>query len=184
MTTIDVKFPTDETVRIGKDTLRSEEAVEQKWVKFTDLLRADGVTYAMLCKEGSQELREFVKNEIIIPSFKAGVIALLAKDTADVPENMKEARRKARMNVGSKLGKIEKHLRKAEEKEKKAAAAAAGEGEGEGEGAPKASKTDAQRLQKMLDDILAKIGKMEKPAFDAVAVCGHLKAAKGIIPAV
>lgn len=180
MTTIDVKFPTAETIRIGKDTLRSEEAVEQKWVKFTDLLRADGVTYAMLCKDGSEELREFVRNNIIIPSLKAGVVALLTKDIADVPENMKGARRTAQMDVGSKLRKIEKHLRKAEEAEKKAAAA----GEGEGEGAPKASKTDAQRLQKLLDDILAKIGKMEAPTFDAVAVCDHLKKCKGIIPSV
>jgi len=186
MRTIDVKFPTDETVRIGTDTLRSEEAVNRKWVRFTDMLRADGVTSAMLGKEGSQELRDFVRNSIIIPSFKKEIVVLIEKDINDVPENMKEARRKARMQIGSKLGKIEKHLRDAEEAEKKAAAAAAGEGEGAGEtdSTPQTSKTDAQRLQKMLDDILAKIGKMEKPAFDAVAVCNHLKKCKGIIPSV
>ncbi len=182
MTTIDVKFPTAETIRIGADTLRSEEAVEQKWVKFTDLLRADGVTYAMLCKDGSEELREFVRNNIIIPSFKKEIVVLIEKDIADVPENMKEARRKARMNVGSKLRKIEKHLRKAEEKEKKAAAAAAGEGETDS--TPQTPKTDAQRLQRMLDDILAKLTKMEKPPFDVVAVCDHLKKCKKIIPSV
>ena len=183
MSTMTVKFPTVETVRIGADTLRSEEAVERKWVRFTDMLRADGVTSAMLGKEGSQELREFVRNSIIIPSLKVGVIALLTKDINDVPENMREARRKARMQIGSKLGKIEKHLRDAEEAEKKAAAAAAGEGEGE-DGTPKTAKTDAQKLQKLLDDILTKIGKMEEPTFDTVAVCNHLKKCKEIIPAV
>ena len=91
-----VKFPSVETARIGADTLRAESQVAQKWVKFTDLLRADGITSAMLdSKNGSQELRDHVK-----------------------------------------------------------------------------------------DDILAKIGKMEKPAFDAVAVCDHLKKCKGIIPSV
>lgn len=186
MTTMTVKFPTVETVRIGADTLRAEEAVRQKWVKFTDMLRADGVTSAMLSKHGSEELREFVRNNIIIPSFKAGIIALIEKDISEVPEDRKKARRTAQMQIGSKLGKIEKHLRDAEEAEKKAAAAAAGEGEGEAgeDGTPKAPKTDAQRLQRMLDDILAKVAKMEKPAFDVVAVCDHLKAAKSIIPSV
>jgi hypothetical protein len=180
-TAMTVKFPTVETVRIGADTLRSEEAVKQKWVKFTDMLRADGVTSAMLSKHGSEELRDFVRNSIIIPSFKKEIVALIEKDISEVPENMREARRRARMQIGSKLAKIESHLRDAEEKEKKVVESGPVEGE---DGTPKTSKTDAQKLQKLLDDILTKIGKMEEPTFDVVAVCDHLKAAKSIIPSV
>jgi hypothetical protein len=174
MNAMTVKFPSVETVRIGADTLRAEAQVTQKWVKFTDLLRADGITSTMLdSKTGSQELREWVKDKIILPSFKDAELALMAKETKSLEDDKKAQKRFLQQQVGSRLGKIQRHLRAAENP--------AGAGE---DGTPKAPKTDAQRLQKMLDDILAKIGKMEKPAFDAVAVCDHLKKCKGIIPAV
>ena len=174
MSTMTVKFPSVETARIGADTLRAESQVAQKWVKFTDLLRADGVTSGMLdSKNGSQELRDFVKDKIVLPSFKAPELSLMAKETKSLSDTDKAHKRFLQQQVGSRLAKIERHLRDAEK------ASEAGE-----DGTPKAPKTDAQRLQRMLDDILAKIGKMEKPAFDAVAVCDHLKKCKGIIPSV
>jgi hypothetical protein len=174
MTAITVKFPSVETARIGADTLRAESQVTQKWVKFTDLLRADGITSTMLdSKAGSQELRDHVKDKIVLPSFKDAELALMAKETKSLEDDKKAQKRFLQQQIGSRLGKIERHLRDAEK------ATDAGEN-----GTPKAPKTDAQRLQKMLDDILAKIGKMEKPAFDAVAVCDHLKKCKVIIPAV
>lgn len=185
MNAMTVKFPTEETARIGADTLRAESQVVQKWVKFTDLLRADGVTSAMLdSNSGSQELRDHVKTHIVLPSFKATELALMAKDIRDVPESQKKARKTAQQQIGSKLGKIERHLRDAEEAEKKAAAAAAAAAAGETVSTPRTTRTDAQRLQKMLDDILAKLTKMEKPPFDMVAVCNHLKKCKKIIPSV
>ena len=166
-----IKFPSAETARIGADTLRAESQVTQKWIKFTDLLRADGITSAMLdSKTGSQELRDHVKDKIVLPSFKDTELALMAKETKSLEDDKKAQKRFLQQQVGSRLGKIERHLRDAEKASET--------------GTPKAPKTDAQRLQKMLDDILAKIGKMEKPAFDAVAVCDHLKKCKGIIPAV
>jgi hypothetical protein len=172
MTTMTVKFPTEETARIGADTLRAESQVAQKWVKFTDLLRADGVTSAMLdSNSGSQELRDHVKTHIIIPSFKATELALMAKETKSLDEIKKTQKRILQQQVGSRLAKIERHLKEAEK------AADAG-------GTPRTTRTDAQRLQKLLDDILAKLTKIEKPPFDMVAVCDHLKKCKKIIPSV
>jgi len=174
MNAMTVKFPSVETARIGADTLRAESQVTQKWIKFTDLLRADGITSTMLdSKAGSQELRDFVKDKIVLPSFKDAELALMAKETKSLEDDKKAQKRFLQQQVGSRLGKIERHLRDAEKAS-----------ETGGDGTPKTPKTDAQRLQKMLDDILAKIGKMEKPAFDAVAVCDHLKKCKGIIPSV
>jgi hypothetical protein len=177
MNAMTVKFPSVETVRIGADTLRAEAQVTQKWVKFTDLLRADGITSTMLdSKTGSQELREWVKDKIILPSFKDAELALMAKETKSLEDDKKAQKRFLQQQVGSRLGKIQRHLRAAENP--------AGAGEDGTKAGEDGTKTDAQRLQKLLDDILAKIGKMEKPAFDAVAVCDHLKKCKGIIPAV
>ena len=168
-----VKFPSSDTTRIGVDTLRAESHVAQKWVKFTDMLIADGVTYAMLAsKDGSKELREHVKTNIVLPSFKAEELSLMAKETKSLPEEKKAQKRFLQQQIGSKLGKIERHLRDAEAQSSAA------------DGAFGAPKTDAQRIQKMLDDLLNKIGKTENPTYDTVAVCKHLRECKKIVPAV
>jgi len=168
-----VKFPSADTARIGADTLRAESHVAQKWVKFTDMLIADGITSAMLAsKDGSQELREFVKTNIVLPSFRSEELALMAKETKSLPEEKKAQKRFLQQQIGSRLGKIERHLKDAEAQSNEA------------DGTPKASKTDAQRIQKMLDDLLTKVRKIENPSFDTVTVCALLRDCKKIVPAV
>lgn len=105
------------TVKAVIGALQATAAADKKWITATDLLVADGVTSAMLAsKGGDADLREFVKTQIVVASFKAADQALMEKETKSLNDNQKAAKRAVQMKVGAYYARIEGYLRKAEDK--------------------------------------------------------------------
>lgn len=139
------------TVKALIGALQADATAQNRWVKATDSLRADGVTASMLAsKGGDKELREFVKTEIVIASFTAKDQALLDKEAKSLSDEQKGAKRYLQQQVGSKFAKIESHLKKAE---------AAAEAEEAGEAGEKKQASIKARLDK---DLAAWIVRLEK----------------------
>lgn len=149
------------TVKAVIGALQADATAQNRWVKATDALRADGVTSAMLAsKGGDKDLREFVKAEIVVASFTAKDQALLDKKADTLSDEQKTAKRYLQQQVGSKFAKIESHLKKAEAK---AEAEESGEGEGE-----KKSASIKARLDKDLAAWIVRLEKCEASDFKSL----------------
>jgi hypothetical protein len=163
------------------DVIKDESKIKNKWVRVTDSLKADGITSFDLesTKTGENEkLRAQVK-AIIVSTFSATKQNLLLKDTKTLSDSDKVQKKMAQQDIGTYLGLIEKKLRKAEHDARVAAGL-----EDDSTGAQESSKSELQKIQAKLDEVLVKLNKLENAEFDLVETVKLVKVVKGMIPAV
>ena len=153
------------------DVVKAETAGLKKYRALADVYHADGIRAEMLETEkncGNVSLRTDVKLAITFGLTEAEQ-KIIAADVKTLDAVQKTARNDAKDKVEKYLGKIRKYLK---------------DDESDGTGDAKETKTEIQRIQKMLDDALTKIQKLENPAFNVVDVVKLIKTAKGAMPAV
>lgn len=158
-------------LKLTTDVIKGDMQISNKWVKLSDSYRAEGVTATMLATEkqgGSEELRDQVKSAIIA-AFTDSEQRLLATDTKALDDSAKGTKKTLQQRVGSYLDKVRSHISKAEKDE-------------EG-GDARASKTEIQRIHKLLDDAITKLQKLENPAFGVPDAVKKIQAVKGMMPA-
>ncbi len=154
------------------DVVKAETAGLKKYRALADVYHADGIRAAMLETEkngGNVGLRSEIKIAITygLTDAEQKIIDADVKTLSDV---QKLARNDAKDKVEKYLGKIRKYLK---------------DDESEGvTGDAQETKTEIQRIQKMLDDALTKIQKLESPAFNVLDVVKLIKTAKGAMPSV
>jgi hypothetical protein len=163
-----------------KDALKAEGATKTKWTKATDLLIAQGITSKLLetRKDGENDkLRTQVK-ALIVTTFDAAKQAVLLKETKSLDTEGKKFKRETTQEIGRYMSLIEGKLKKAE-----AEANPKTKEELEAEAA-ESTKTEMQKIQALLDDVLKKVQKLEAPSFDVAQVVKNVKAIKGSMPSV
>ena len=159
-------------LKLTTDVIKGDMQISNKCVKLADSFRAENVTAAMLETEkkgGSEGLREQVK-AAIVAAFTDGERALLATDTKALSDSDKGTKKTLQQRAGSYLDKVRSHIAKAEKEE-------------EG-GDAQASKTAIQRIHADLDKAIAKLQKLENPAFDVAEAIKRANSIKGMMPAV
>lgn len=105
------------TIKASITALQADSKASKCWVVASDAFHADGVTASMLTgKDADNEVKDFIKANIIVPSFTAKDQALLAKEGKSLSDEQKTTKRYLQQQVGSKLGKIASHLAKLEAK--------------------------------------------------------------------
>jgi len=155
------------------DTVSGDLKIKNKWQALSDSYRGDGVTAAMLetvKKGGDEDLRQQVSAAIVL-AFTEKERKLLAADTKTLSDSDKGNKKTLQQRVGSYLDKIRTHIANAEKIE---------DGE-DGEGS--APKTEVQRIQALLEKVVTKLQKLEKPAFDVTEAVKRVNAIKGMMPA-
>ena len=158
-----------ECIDTGIDTLKSDKANDKKWLRFSDMLRGQGVTSEALTAD--KELRDQIKKQIILPSFTKAEQAIAAKPRTALSDEEKITARYVTTETGTKLGKIIRHVRKAEQDETMT---------DEERGARKVADL-ATRLKKDLTYWIEKIEKAEAVTFSATQMIKHLKDASALI---
>lgn len=136
-----------------------------QWAIASDLLRSEGVTSKSVSAGGAH--REEVKEGIVIPSLSAGKQALLSADIRALNAEQKKARRDIMQEIGSKLGKVVRHLRTSEGLD--------------GERAPRAASTLEATLRKEIEIMIKKVQKAEKVTFSATNMVKHLTEALALV---
>ena len=172
-----------DAIKAGLAYVQSDnKANEDLLPRFVDLMWADGVRTLTLRAKGddgkpcteNDALRGQIKEVVIIPALPKKEQALLAKETKTLSEQDKFFKHKVNTKVGTYLTRFEKHIAKREEDEQIKA----------GLIEPRVAKTENQKLQKQLDEIIGKYQKLEKPAFDVAECVKLLKQVKTLTPAV
>jgi hypothetical protein len=157
--------------QLGKAIL-ADATAKNRWVKAVDLLVSDGVKAAMLkaTKTGENDkLRAQVK-AIIVSTFTKAEQALLAKETKTLKEDDKKEKRRLIQETGRYLSLIEGKL-------------ASREAEESGDKEAGETKTELQKIQAKLDEVISKLTKLEDARFDVVQTIKNVKALKGSMPA-
>jgi hypothetical protein len=158
--------------QLGKAIL-ADATAKNRWVKAVDLLVSDGVKAAMLkaTKTGENDkLRAQVK-AIIVSTFTKAEQALLAKETKTLKDDDKKEKRRLIQETGRYLSLIEGKLASREAQE-------SGD-----EGEKESPKTELQKIQAKLDEVISKLTKLEDARFDVVQTIKNVKALKGSMPA-
>lgn len=153
-----------ETKAAGIQCLRADHTVGKRWIAFSDLLRSEGVTAESVSANGAH--REEIKEGIVIPSLSKEAQELLAAGLAGLDDTKKEARRRAGMEIGARLGKIVRHLRAREREE---------------ENSPRSGSSLEARLKKDLELMIVKVQRAEKVAFSATHMIRHLTEALALV---
>jgi hypothetical protein len=155
------------------DVLTTVDKLENKWVAVADSFMADGITSLDLAasKTGENDKLRAQAKSIIISTFSKKDQDLLAKDSKTLEANQKIERKALIQKVGSRLSLIESKLRKSES-------------DGTESGAQESSKSELQKIQAKLDEVLVKLNKLENAEFDLVETVKLVKTVKGMIPAV
>lgn len=161
--------PTEVTIVSTVETLKAEAGVAKRWLKTSDLWRADGFTAEML--ESDKDLRDYVKKEVILLSFTKTEQAIFAKPSTTLSDEEKVTKRWVIQQIGSRLSKIIQHVRRAEELEMM--------GDDEHEARRVASLET--RLKRDLTKWIEKIEKAEAVTFSAVKMLEHLKNASALL---
>jgi hypothetical protein len=151
------------------DALKSEKATMHKWKKTADMWRAEGYTAEMFTADG--ELRSRAKLKVVLLSFTKLEQAIYAKPTSSLSDEERVTKRFVTTEMGSKLGKIVRHIRNAEKDE---------EMTDDERGARKVADL-ATRLKKDLTVWIEKIEKAEAVTFSATKMVETLKAASALI---
>jgi hypothetical protein len=157
---------------IGKAIL-ADATAKNRWVKAVDMLVSDGVKAVMLkaTKTGENDkLRAQVK-AIIVSTFGKAAQALLAKETKTLSDSAKAEKRRLIQETGRYLSLIEGKLASREAQE-------SGD-----EGEKESPKTELQKIQAKLDEVISKLTKLEDARFDVVQTIKNVKALKGSMPA-
>ena len=160
------------TQKLTTDTVKGDIQNGNKWVKLADAYRGDKVTASMLetVKNGGfEEIRSKIKACITL-AFTEDQRALLAADTKTLSDSDKGLKKTLQQNIGAYLDKIKTHIANAEKTESE-------------DGSPSAPKTPVQRIQKILDDAITKLQKLESPAFNVPDAVKKIQAVKAMMPA-
>ena len=154
------------------DALTAQDKVEHKWVAVADSFMADGIKSIDLAasKTGENDKLRAQAKSIIISTFSKANQDLLAKDSKTLEAAQKIERKALIQKVGSRLSLIESKLRAAEYDPET--------------GAQESGKTEVQKIQEKLDEVLSKLNKLDSPQFDVVETVKLVKTVKGMIPAV
>jgi hypothetical protein len=168
---------TTECMAATRDYAKAREGAENKIVKLADVYAAHHITHKDVAVGGDTEIREQVLKGLAL-GFPMDQQRLLSAETKSLGKEDKEAKRKARMKLGKYISAVEAYLLRAERAENGTPEQHDKEGDSKGE------KTEAQRIQKMLDNVITKLQKLEAPAFDISKAVSCIKAIKALIPAV
>jgi len=171
-----------DSIRAGLDYVSADGKAQSKLEKFVDLMWADGVRTLTLRAKGddgkacteNDALRGQIKEAVIIPAFPKNEQALLEKETKTLSEQDKFFKFKVQQKLGKYMSSFEKKIAEREHEELVEA----------GLIEPRTPKTDAQKLQKQLDEIIGKYQNLDKPAFDVTECVKLLKQVKTLTPAV
>jgi hypothetical protein len=151
------------------ETLKADGAVEKRWLKTSDMLYSKGVTSDML--DNDKEYRDAFKKNVILLSFTKIEQAIIAKPQTSLSDEEKVTKRWIIQQMGSKLAKVTKYVRKAEQD------ALMSDDE---RGARKISDM-ATRLKRDLSVWIDKVEKAEAVTFSATEMVKHLKSAAALI---
>ena len=151
------------------NVLKAEGVLEKKWVKVADGLRAEGVTSEML--EGDEEFRKYFKTEVVLLSFTKIEQSIIALPNTAMSDEQKVTKRWIIQQIGSRLSRVVKHVKKAELEETMTDAE---------RGAKKVSDM-ATRLKRDLASWIDKVEKAEAVTFSATEMIKYLKSASALI---
>jgi low affinity Fe/Cu permease len=149
------------------DVVKLGEKAGNQLVKAADQLIADGLSFANLETEkkgGSVIVRTEVKAALFQGLTKREQ-EIISADVKTLDLVQKTERDIAKNKIDSYLRKVRNHMMP--------------EVEGEGE-----TKTEVQRIQKLLEDAITKMQGLVEPAFDVVDLVKRIKSVKGAMPAV
>ena len=160
--------------KIG-EAFGAEITARNKWVQVTDFLWSKGMRPVHLDAKRTDtvENRNRVR-AIVISKQDKDVQKILATETKSLSQVDKGVKAYWQTQIGSLIGKLESKLREREEQETMT----------DEQKAAKAKKTEHQRLQKALDDLISKYQGLEKPAFDVTQCVKLLNEIKKITPSV
>jgi hypothetical protein len=151
------------------DTLKADNGVQKKWKKAADMLRAEGVTADILSND--KEMRDYFKKEVVLLSFTKLEQAIYAKPVTALSDEEKVTRRFVTTEMGSRLGKVIRHVAAAEKEEMMT---------DDERGARKVADL-ATRLKRDLTAWIDKVEKAEAVTFSATQMVKHLKDAAALI---
>jgi len=160
---------TAETISTVVETLKADSAVQKRWLKAADALRAEGVTSETL--DGDKEYRDAFKRDVILLSFTKTEQAIMAKPTTSLSDEEKVTKRWIVQQTGAKLVKVTSHVRKAEQDEMLS---------DDERGAKKVADM-ATRLKRDLTAWIDKVEKAEAVTFSATEMVKYLKSASALI---
>jgi len=149
------------------DVVKLGEKAGNQLVKAADQLIADGLSFAALETEkkgGSVIVRTEVKAALFQGLTKREQ-EIITADVKTLDAAQKVERNEAKNKIDSYLRKVRNHMTP--------------EVEGESE-----TKTEVQRIQKLLEDAITKMQGLVEPAFDVVDLVKRIKSVKGAMPAV
>ena len=149
------------------DVVKLGEKAGNQLVKAADQLIADGLSFVALETEkkgGSPEVRDAVKAALFQGLTKREQ-EIITADVKTLDAAQKVERNEAKNKIDSYLRKVRNHMTP--------------EVEGESE-----TKTEVQRIQKLLEDAITKMQALVEPSFDVVDLVKRIKSVKGAMPAV
>jgi hypothetical protein len=149
------------------DVVKLGEKAGNQLVKAADQLIADGLSFVALETEkkgGSPEVREAAKAALFQGLTKREQ-EIITADVKTLDLVQKTERDIAKNKIDSYLRKVRNHMMP--------------EVEGESE-----TKTEVQRIQKLLEDAITKMQALVEPSFDVVDLVKRIKSVKGAMPAV
>ncbi len=149
------------------DVVKLGEKAGNQLVKAADQLIADGLTFVALETEkkgGSVIVRDAVKVALFQGLTKREQ-EIISADVKTLDAAQKVERNEAKNKIDSYLRKVRNHMTP--------------EVEGESE-----TKTEVQRIQKLLEDAITKMQGLVEPSFDVVDLVKRIKSVKGAMPAV
>ena len=150
----------------------SENVASNKWVQATDLLVADGVKSSMLDKPSKKTdanpnaTLQFNITQAIIKAMPAEWVSLISKETKTLSQADKDTKRYAQQQVGSKYGKIKRHLIDRENPKSSA---------------PRVTRTSQQRIIDALNDAIEVAQKDDELDFDITSFIKIVKSAIAIV---
>lgn len=160
---------TAEAVAVTIETLKADAGVQKKWKKAADMLRAEGVTSEALTND--KEYREAFLRDVVMLSFTKIEQTIAAKPLTACSDEDRVTRRFVQTERNSRLGKVVRHIKKAEDEETMT---------DDERGARKVADM-ATRLKKDLAVWIEKIEKAEAVTFSATQMIKLLKDASALI---
>jgi hypothetical protein len=151
------------------ETLKAEAAVQKRWLKAADMLRAEGVTSDTLAND--KEYRDAFKKNVVLLSFTKTEQAIMAKPQTSLSDEEKVTKRWIQHQTGSRLTRVEQYVKKSELDEM------LNDDERE---ARKVASLET-RLKKNLTYWIDKVEKAEAVTFSATQMLQHLKAASAML---
>ena len=160
---------TADAINLTVATLKDDNAVQKKWKKTADVLRAEGVTSEHLTNDN--EYRDGFLRDVVMLSFTKLEQAIYAKPLTACSDEEKVTRRFVQTERTARLGKVVRHVKKAEVEEMMT---------DDERGAKKVADM-ATRLKRDLTVWIEKIEKADAVTFSATQMIKLLKDASALI---